>query len=146
MFREFKAFIARGNVIDLAIGIIIGSAFNKIVSSLVNDIVMPPIGLLLKHVDFSQLYINLSDKHYPSLSAAEAAGAPTINYGSFINNVIDFLIIAVVVFLVIRQINRFAPHHEEAPPAPARTCPFCATEIPLQATRCPHCTSELPAD
>jgi large conductance mechanosensitive channel len=143
MLKEFKAFIMRGNVVDLAVGVIIGGAFGKIVSSLVSDIVMPPIGVLLGKVDFSSLYLNLSGKAYGSLADAKAAGAATINYGLFINNVIDFVIMALVIFLLIKQVNRLkAP--APAPAAPTtKDCPFCYTAIPIKAVRCPNCTSEL---
>jgi large conductance mechanosensitive channel len=142
MLKEFKKFIARGNVIDLAIGVIIGGAFNSIVQSLVNDVIMPPIGLIAGKVDFAQLYINLSNVSYPTLTAAQEAGAPTINYGLFINNIINFLIVAFVIFLLVRQINKLKPEAE--PPAPkTKKCPFCLSEIPLAATRCPNCTSTL---
>jgi large conductance mechanosensitive channel len=142
MFKEFADFIKRGNVLDLAVAVIIGAAFGKIVTSFVNDIIMPPIGLLLGGVDFNELYINLSGGSYPSLAAAKEAGAATINYGTFINNVIDFLIVAFVIFLIVRQVNRMK---KPAPAAAATTkaCPYCVTDIPLQATRCPNCTSEL---
>lgn len=142
LMDEFKAFALRGNVIDLAIGVIIGAAFGKIVTSLVNDILMPPIGLLLGNVDFSNLYIDLSNKDYPSLAAAQAAGAPTINYGLFLNNILDFVIVAFVIFLVIRQINRLQKPAPTAEPT-TKTCTYCQTDIPIKATRCPHCTSEL---
>lgn len=141
IFREFKSFIARGNVIDLAVAVIIGAAFGQIVNSLVKDIVMPPIGLLLGKVDFSNLYINLSGKTYSSLDAAQKAGAPTINYGLFINNVINFLIIAAVIFLMVRLINR-TPLKKPASPE-TKLCPYCLSSIPVKATRCPHCTSQL---
>ncbi|MBN1200533.1 MAG: large conductance mechanosensitive channel protein MscL [Anaerolineae bacterium] len=144
LLDEFKEFAMRGNVLDLAIGIIIGAAFGKIVSSLVNDIIMPPIGLLLGEVDFTNLYINLTDKSYDSLTAAQEAGAPTINYGVFLNTVIDFLIVAFVIFLLIRQINRLQKKEEEAPAEPTtKECPFCLSTIPINATRCPNCTSHL---
>ncbi len=147
MLQEFKDFIMRGNALDLAIGVIIGAAFGKIVSSLVNDILMPPIGLLLGQVDFSDLFIDLSGQGFTSLAAAQEAGAPTINYGLFINNVIDFLIIALVIFIIVKQVNRLTKQEEEAPAEPTtKTCPYCATEIPIAATRCPHCTSELSAE
>lgn len=142
LIKEFKEFAVKGNVIDLAIGIIIGSAFGKIVTSIVNDIIMPPIGLLLGKVNFSNLYVNLSGQQYESLKAAQAAGAPTINYGLFINAVIDFLIVAFVMFLVIKQMNRLKRQPEPAPPN-TKECPFCFTSIPIKATRCPNCTSEL---
>jgi large conductance mechanosensitive channel len=146
MLKEFKEFALRGNVLDMAIGIIIGGAFGKIVTSLVNDIIMPPIGLLLGRVDFSNLYINLSGIAFTSLADAKAAGAATINYGLFLNEVINFIIIAFVVFLLVKQINklkRLAPANAPAPAPATKTCPFCQTEIPLKATRCPHCTSQL---
>ena len=141
MLKEFRAFIARGSVIDLAVGVIIGGAFGKIVSSFVSDIIMPPIGLLLHGVDFSNLFISLNGQGYHTLAAAQQAGVPTLNYGNFINNIIDFLIVALVIFMLIRGINRlYAP----APaPATSKDCPYCFTAIPLKATRCPHCTSQL---
>ncbi|MEN6523631.1 MAG: large conductance mechanosensitive channel protein MscL [Anaerolineaceae bacterium] len=143
MLKEFKEFVMRGSVLDLAIGVIIGGAFGKIVSSLVNDVIMPPIGLLLGKVDFSKLFISLSGTKYASLAAAQEAGAPTLNYGMFLNTIIEFLIIAFVIFLVVRQINRlFKPKPESVEPT-TKTCPFCQTEIPIKAVRCPHCTSEL---
>jgi large conductance mechanosensitive channel len=146
MWREFREFAMRGNVVDLAVGIIIGAAFGKIVSSFVNDILMPPIGLLLGRVDFSNLFINLSGQSYASLAEAKAAGAPTINYGAFLNNVIDFLIVAFAVFLLIRFINRLSRQWERAPEAPTtKECPFCFSMIPVRATRCPQCTSTLQA-
>ena len=143
MFKEFRDFAMRGNVIDLAVGLIIGAAFGKIVTSFVNDILMPPLGLLLGHVDFSNLFINLSAKHFDSLAEAKAAGAATLNYGLFINTVLDFLIVAFAVFLLVRQVNRLTKK-PAPPPAPStKECPFCATAIPPKATRCPNCTSEL---
>ena len=142
MFKEFRRFIMRGNVLDLAIGVIIGGAFGKIVTSLVNDIIMPPVGLLAGKVDFTSLFINLSSTPYATLTEAQAAGAPTINYGLFFNTVIDFLIVALVVFVLVRQVNRLYPR--PAPAAPdTRECPYCLSTIPLKATRCAHCTSEL---
>lgn len=138
MFKEFKEFVMRGNVMDLAIGIIIGAAFGKIITSFVSDILMPPIGLLLGQVDFTNLYINLSGGSYDTLKAAKDAGAVTINYGLFIGTVIDFLIVALVIFLVVKQINRV--RREDAPTT--HDCPFCLSSIPIKATRCPHCTSE----
>jgi large conductance mechanosensitive channel len=144
MLKEFKAFAMRGNVIDLAVGIILGTAFGAIVTSLVNDIIMPPIGMILGEVDFSSLYINLSGGDYATLAAAQEAGAVTINYGTFINTIINFLIIAFAIFIVIRQINRLQRQEEEAPAEPTtKDCPFCFTEIAIQATRCPNCTSQL---
>jgi large conductance mechanosensitive channel len=146
VWKDLKAFILRGNVLDLAVGIIIGAAFGKIVTSLVSDVIMPPIGLLLGKVDFSSLYINLSGQRYESLAAAKAAGAATINYGSFVNMVLDFLIVAVVVFFLVRGASRLMPKPKEAPPVPStKDCPFCLSAVPLKATRCPHCTSQLAA-
>lgn len=141
MFKEFKEFALRGSVLDLAIGVIIGGAFGKIVTSLVNDIIMPPIGLLLGKVDFSNLYINLSGTRYANLADAKAAGAATINYGSFLNTIIDFVIVAFIIYLLIRQFNRLSP--KPAPQVTTRECPYCCTQIPINATRCPNCTSEL---
>lgn len=143
MLKEFKDFALRGNVLDLAIGIIIGTAFGKIVTSLVNDIIMPPIGLLLGKINFSELYFNLSKVSYTTLADAKAAGAPTINYGMFLNTIIDFIIVAFVIFLLIRQVNRFFRKPEPAPAPAIRECPFCLSSIPIKATRCPHCTSQL---
>ena len=146
MFKEFKEFIMRGNVVDLAVAVIIGGAFGAIVTSLVNDIVMPPIGMLLGGVDFASLFISLNGQSYPSIAAAKTAGAPTINYGLFIQTVIYFLIVAFVIFLVIKAINaakRPAPVVAAAPTT--KDCPFCKTSIPLAATRCPNCTSVLKA-
>lgn len=142
MLKEFKEFALRGNVIDMAVGIIVGVAFGKIVTSLVNDVIMPPIGLILGRVDFNDLFISLNGKPYPSLAAAKGAGAPTLNYGAFLNTVLDFLIVAFVVFLVVRQMNRFLP---PAPPATTRECPFCRSAIAINASRCPNCTSNVPA-
>lgn len=140
MLKEFKAFVARGNVVDLAVGVIIGLAFGKIVTSLVNDVIMPPIGLLIGRVDFRNLYVSLNGETYPSLAEAQKAGAPTINYGLFLNTVLEFLIVAFVVFLIVKQINRMAP----PPPAvPPKSCQFCASQIPAAAKRCPFCTSQL---
>jgi large conductance mechanosensitive channel len=144
MLKEFKEFAMRGNVIDMAVGVIIGAAFGKIVTSFTTDVMMPPIGLLLGKVDFSNLFLNLSGAAYPSLAEAKKAGAATINYGMFVNNIIDFLIVAFVLFMMIRQINRFlAP----APPPPGqpttKDCPYCLSQISIKATRCAHCTSQL---
>lgn len=147
MFKEFRAFIMRGNVIDLAVAVIIGAAFGRIVTSLVNDVFMPPIGLLLGNVDFSDLFINLSRTPYVSLADAKAAGAPTLNYGVFITTVVSFLIVAFVVFLVIRPVNRLQQAVARPKPVPAppttKECTYCFSTIPLKATRCPNCTSEL---
>lgn len=142
MLKEFKTFIMRGNVLDLAVGIIIGGAFGKIVSSFVNDILMPPLGLILGKINFADLFLNLSGKPYPTVAAAKAAGAPTINYGMFINTVIDFLIVAFAIYLMIVQVNRLKRKPEEAPPA-TKECPFCISAVSIKATRCPHCTSNL---
>ena len=148
MFEEFKKFIMRGSVIDMAVGIIIGSAFGAIVKSLVDDVIMPPIGLLLGKVDFSNLYFLLRNGEpagpYLSLAEAANAGAVTINIGLFINSVIAFLIVAFVIFLLIKAINKMHSEKEEEKPAPlTKKCPFCISEIPLEASRCPNCTSEL---
>ena len=143
MFAEFKKFILRGNVLDLAIGVIIGGAFGKIVASMVGDILMPVIGLALGKVDFSNLFVSLGDGQYPTLAAAKEAGAPTLNYGVFLNTTIEFLIIAFAVFLIVKQVNRFLPPPPPPPPASTKDCPDCATVIPLAAKRCPHCTSAL---
>jgi large conductance mechanosensitive channel len=142
MFKEFKEFAMRGNVLDLAIGFVIGAAFGKIVTSFVSDILMPPIGLLLGKMDLSNLYINLSRTHYDTLQAAKEAGAATINYGMFLGVVIDFLIVAFAIFLMVRQVNRMKRKQVEAP-AVTKECAFCFSGIPIKATRCPHCTSEL---
>ena len=144
MLKEFKEFAMRGNVLDLAIGIIIGGAFGKIVSSFVTDVLMPPLGLLLGKVDFSSLYVSLDGKTYASLQAAKAAGAATLNYGLFINTVIDFLFVAFAVFMLIRVINRLNRQPVKPPEAPTtKECPFCLSQVPLLATRCPYCTSQL---
>ncbi len=144
MFSEFKKFIMRGNVLDLAIGVIIGGAFSGIVNSLVNDILMPPVGLLLNNVNFNDLFLALDGNSYASLEAAKTAGAPTLNYGVFINSLVNFLIIALVIFLLIRFINRFFEKPAETAEIPStKDCPYCATAIPMTATRCPHCTSQL---
>ena len=148
MWSDFKAFIMRGNVLDLAVAVVIGAAFGVIVKSLVDDIIMPPVGLLLGHVDFSNLYVLLKDgvkaaPPYASLADAKAAGAVTMNYGMFVNNIITFLIVALAVFLVVRAANKV--YKKPTATATTKACPYCAMEIPLTATRCPHCTSELKA-
>ena len=143
MLKEFKAFAMRGNVLDMAVGIIIGAAFGKIVASFVEDVLMPPLGRLLGRVDFSNLFVSLTGQPFDTLAAAKAAGAATLNYGLFINTVINFLIVAFAVFLLVRQVNRLA-----AKPAPApstKDCPLCLMPVPLKATRCAHCTSQLSA-
>jgi large conductance mechanosensitive channel len=142
MWKEFKEFVMRGSVMDMAVGIIIGAAFGRIVTSLVNDIIMPPIGLILGKVDFSSLFLPLSSTHYDSLSAAKAAGAPTINYGIFLNAVIDFLIVAFVIFVLVKQVNRLKKAPAAAPPN-TKDCPYCKTSIPIGAVRCPNCISDL---
>lgn len=142
MLKEFKEFAMRGNVLDMAIGVILGGAFGKIVSSLVGDILMPPIGLLMGHVDFSSLFLNLSGQPQPSLAAAKAAGAPTINYGVFLQTILDFAIIAFVIFTIVKQVNRLKSSGAPATPT-TRSCPYCLSEIPIRATRCAHCTSEV---
>jgi large conductance mechanosensitive channel len=141
MLKEFKNFIMRGNVLDLAVAVIIGAAFGKIITSLVTDVLMPPIGLVLGKVDFSNLFINLSGTSYPSLAAAQSAGAATINYGLFLNNVINLLIVAAVIFLLVRAANSL----QRSKPADPTTkeCPYCLSVIPIKAVRCAYCTSEL---
>jgi large conductance mechanosensitive channel len=152
MLQEFKEFIAKGNVMDMAIGVILGTAFGAIVKSLVSDVIMPPIGLLLGSVDFSNLYVLLEEgdpgKPYASLAEAQAAGAVSINYGVFIDAVISFLIVALVVFIIVRYDNRLKREEEPAPPAEPTTkeCPFCLSSVAIGATRCAHCTSELPTE
>jgi large conductance mechanosensitive channel len=144
MLKEFKEFVMRGNVVDMAVGIIIGAAFGKIVSSLVSDILMPPIGLLLGNMDFSNLFVNLSGKSYATLAEAKAAGAATISYGIFINHIIDFTIVAFAIFVLVRQINKLRRQPEAVPAEPTtKVCPYCLSNISMKAIRCPHCTSEL---
>lgn len=147
MLKEFKAFVVRGNVLDLAVAVIVGASFGKVVTSLVNDIIMPPLGLLLGKVDFSGLFVSLSGVHYASLAEAVAAGAPTLNYGVFIKTLVDFLIVALVIFLLVRSVTRAQQARAaQVPPAPTtRECPYCLSTISLKATRCAHCTSELRA-
>ena len=142
MFKEFKTFVMRGNVLDLAIGVIIGGAFGKIIASLVADILNPIIGLALGKIDFSNLFVALNGQSYATIADAKKAGAPTLNYGLFINTVIEFLIVAFVIFLVVKQVNRFMPKPAPPPPAPAtKECPECLSTIPAGAKRCPQCTS-----
>lgn len=146
MHNEFKTFIAKGNVIDLAVGIVIGAAFTSVVNSFVEDILMPPLGLVLGGVDFTELYIALGGGEFASRAEAEAAGAATIDYGIFINNVISFLIVAFAVFLLVRSYNRLREDHTSEPAEPTTAeCPFCRFTIPIGATRCAHCTSEQPS-
>lgn len=143
MIKEFKEFALKGNMVDMAVGIIIGAAFGKMVSSLVRDVLMPPIGLVLGEVDFSNLFISLAGGDFATVADAKAAGAPTLNYGLFLDNVADFLIVAFAIFLVIRQINRF--HAKPAPTPTTRPCPECLSTIPLQAKRCAFCTAKVAA-
>jgi len=142
IFDEFKTFAMRGNVLDLAVGVVIGGAFGKIVTSFVDDMLMPVIGLFLGKADFSNLFINLSGTNYPTVAAAKAAGAATLNYGLFINSIVNFLIVAFAIFLLITQVNRLKPKEPEAPPA-EKECPYCFSKININATRCPSCTSEI---
>jgi large conductance mechanosensitive channel len=142
MLKELREFAMRGNVIDMAVGVVIGAAFGKIIGSLVEDILMPPIGLALGNVDFSNLFVSLSGKDYSSVAAAKAAGAATVNYGIFLNTILNFIIIAFAVFLVIRSFNR-TKQPEPAAAATTKECSYCLSAIPLKATRCAHCTSEL---
>ncbi len=144
MWKEFKEFAMRGNVMDMAVGIIIGAAFGKIITSFVNDVLMPPIGLLLGKVDFNNLFITLSNQSFATLEGAKKAGAATIKYGIFFNTIIDFLIVAFVIFLTIRQINKLKKEPEPAA-LTTKECPFCFSVIPIKATRCPSCTSEIKA-
>ena len=144
MWREFKEFLQRGNVLDLAVAVVIGAAFGAIVNSFVNDILMPPVGLLLGGVDFANLFIDLSGEGYTSLADAQAAGAATINYGLFLNAIITFVIVAFAVFMLVKAISAVTPKKEEAPAEPTtKECPYCYTAIAIKATRCPHCTSQL---
>jgi len=142
MIKEFREFVMRGNVLDLAVAVIIGGAFGKIVTSFVNDVIMPPIGLLLGGVDFTNLFIALDGNLYESLEAAKAAGAATLNYGVFLNTVIDFIIVAFVIFLIIRSANKMKKPAPAAAPT-TKDCPYCFSAIPIKATRCPNCTSQL---
>jgi large conductance mechanosensitive channel len=141
VWKEFKEFAMRGSVLDLAVGVIIGAAFGKVVSSLVDDVLMPPLGRLIGHMDFSNLFINLSETHFDTIAAAKAAGKPTLNYGIFLNTLINFLIVAFAVFLLVRAVNKWMPK----PPAPVTTrpCPQCAMPIPVEAKKCGHCTSAV---
>ncbi len=142
MFKEFKEFAMRGNVLDMAVGIIIGAAFGRIITSLVNDVIMPPIGLILGKVDFSSLFVNLSETPYASLADARKAGASVVAYGAFLNTVLDFVIVAFVIFLLVKQVNRLKKPAPAAEPT-TKDCPYCLSAVPLKATRCAHCTSQL---
>jgi len=145
MLKEFKEFAMRGNVLDMAVGIIIGAAFGKIVASLVDDVLMPPIGRLMGGVDFSNLFVSLTGQQFDSLAAAKAAGAATINYGLFLNSIINFLIVAFAIFILVKQVNRLQKPVPAPPPPATKDCPLCFSAIPVRATRCPHCTSEVRA-
>jgi large conductance mechanosensitive channel len=141
MLKDFKAFVMRGNVLDLAVAVIIGGAFGSIVNSLVKDLLMPPLGLILGRVNFGDLFISLNGQAYESLKAAQDAGAPTFNYGLFIQAIINFLIIAFAIFLIVRMVSRCQKTEPAAPTT--KECPYCLSSIPLKASRCPHCTSEV---
>jgi len=141
MRKEFKEFMMRGNVLDLAVAVVIGAAFGKVIASFVGDLLMPPIGLLLGKADFSNLFISLTGQPFPTVAAAKAAGAPTLNYGAFLQAIVDFLIMAFAVFMLVRQVNRLS--RPAAPAVTTRPCPLCLSQIPLKATRCAHCTSEV---
>ena len=143
MLKEFKEFAMRGSVVDLAVGVVIGAAFGKIVTSLVDDIIMPPIGRLVGKMDFSNLFVTLGEAHYDTLAEAKKAGAATLNYGLFLNNVVNFLIVAFAIFIVVQQVNRWTKKPAPAAAPTTKPCPQCVTEIPLAAKRCPHCTSQL---
>jgi large conductance mechanosensitive channel len=144
MLKEFKEFAMKGNVLDMAVGIIIGAAFGKVITSFVGDILMPPIGKLMGGMDFSNLFLSLSAQQYPTLAAAKAAGVATINYGIFLNTLIDFVIVAFAIFVLVKQVNRLKRQPVEAPAVPtSKDCQFCASPIPIKASRCPHCTSQL---
>ena len=144
MWKEFKEFVMRGNVMDMAVGIILGAAFGKIVTSFVGDVLMPPIGLALGRVDFSNLFISLSSQHFDTIAAAKAAGAATINYGLFLNTIIDFLIVAAAIFIVVKRVNKLKKPAPVVAPT-TRDCPYCLSAVPLKAIRCAHCTSEIKA-
>jgi large conductance mechanosensitive channel len=144
MLKDFKAFVMKGNVLDLAVAVIIGGAFGAIVTSLVNDVIMPPIGMILGHIDFKDLFVSLNGQSYPTLAAAKTAAAPAIAYGQFLNTVFNFLIVAFVIFIVVRMASKLQRAPAVAPAAPTtKDCPFCFTAIPIPAKRCPNCTSQL---
>ncbi|HYX70736.1 MAG TPA: large conductance mechanosensitive channel protein MscL [Terriglobales bacterium] len=140
--RDFKEFALRGSVLDMAVGIVLGVAFGRIVTSFVDDILMPPLGMLLGHVDAANLFVSLTGKHFDTLAAAKAAAAPTLNYGVFLNNIFNFLLVAFAIFVLVRQVNRFR-RSQDAPAPTTKECPYCLSAVPLKATRCPHCTSQL---
>jgi large conductance mechanosensitive channel len=142
MLKDFKTFLMRGNVVDLAVALVLGAAFGAIVTSLVNDIIMPPVGLALRGVDFTNLFVSLSGQSFPTLAAAKAAGAPTLNYGLFFNSIVNFVLVALAMFMLVRQVARLLPP-PPPPVASTRECPFCISAVSLKATRCPHCTSAL---
>ena len=146
MLQEFKKFAMRGNVMDMAVGIVIGGAFGKIISSFVSDILMPPIGMLMGGLDFSNLYLSLSVKTFDSLMKAKEAGAPTLNYGVFLNTIIDFLIVAAAIFMVVKGINKLTKQDEMSKAVLTKDCPLCLSEIPIRATRCAHCTADVKAE
>lgn len=143
MLKEFKAFAMRGNVLDLAIAVIIGAAFGKIVTSFVDNVLMPPLSMIIGKVDMQNLFIDLSGTHHATIAEAKAAGAATLNYGLFLNSIIDFIIVAFVIFLMVKQINKLMPPPPVVAGPPMKNCPRCTTSIPAGATRCPHCTSDV---
>lgn len=143
MLKEFKEFALKGNVLDLAVAVILGAAFGKIVSSFVSDVLMPPLGLALGNVSFSDLFVDLSGKGFATLAEAKKAGAPTLNYGAFLQSIVDFVLVAFPVFLLVRSLDKLKKKEEAAPAASTKDCPFCLSAIPIKATRCAHCTSEL---
>jgi len=145
MLKDFRDFVMRGNVLDLAVAVVIGGAFGKVVSSLVDDVLMPPLGLLLGHVDFKEKFIDLSGHHYATLAEAQAASAPVLRYGMFVNAVVSFLIVAFAIFLIVRAVKHLLPPPAVPPVAETRECPYCLSPIPRKATRCRHCTSEVAA-
>jgi len=145
MLQEFKTFIMKGNVLDLAVGVIIGAAFGKIVNSAVNDLIMPVVGLAMGKVDFSNLFVSLKGGEYATVAAAKAAGVPTLNYGIFLNTTLDFLIMALVIFMIVKAANKVRKTEEPAPAPAPRECPFCKSAVHDEASRCPHCTSQLEA-
>jgi large conductance mechanosensitive channel len=143
MFKEFKEFALKGNLVDLAVGFVLGAAFGRIVGSFISDIVLPPLGLLLGKVDFASLFINLSGKPFATLAEAKAAGAPTLNYGLFLMALLDFVIVALVMFLIVKRMNKLRKPVPAPAAPPTKECPFCLSSVPLKAVRCPHCTSDL---